>query len=180
MDPENTFFTRRTAQLMRLDYVCLLALSLCAMVAQWSELELWHFVAAIAWQDLLGYYPAAAVYYWPRPSGTVRRLPRAFYVVYNLTHGVPLNLAVLSVWWAANSGWEPAMLAIPIHLCIDRGVFGRYYKSFCIAFEPVRHDLFREFSRQLDERPVWGEGGQEPARMARPLVEVRAPSPQDG
>jgi hypothetical protein len=39
--------------------------------------------------------------------------------------------------WAWLSGPEWAMLAVPLHLSIDRGVFGNIFKPVALPFEPV-------------------------------------------
>jgi len=156
MDPDNLFFSRRTAWLVRFDYLVVLGLLVFVLISQWEQLNLLHFVLAIVWQDLIGYYPAAAVFYLGSRDPQQRKVPRFFYVVYNIFHGVPLNAAVLVTWWVLAGGWEPAMLAIPIHLCIDRGVFGRFYKAFCIAFEPVAHPEFKRFTEGIARERLWG------------------------
>jgi len=172
VDPKNLFFSKNAFRLLRLDHLCLLALSIYVLIQQIEALNVWHFVIAIAWQDAISYYPAAILYYWRRKPDEPLRMSRWFYVVYNVMHGVPANLAVLLVWYHENGGWEPAMLAIPIHLCIDRGLAGRYLKSFSIAFEPREHELFAEFSRKMAERPIWGAS----AAAAAPSQDTGAPA----
>ena len=168
MDPKNLFFSRNTFRLLRLDHLCLLALSIYLLIQQLDALNVWHFMLAIAWQDAISYYPAAILYYWRRKPGQPMRMSRFFYVVYNVMHGVPANLTVLLVWLHENGGWEPAMLAIPIHLCIDRGLAGRYLKSFSIAFEPRQHELFAEFARKMEQQPIWGASAS--SETSAPLI----------
>lgn len=158
MDPKNLFFSKNAFLLLRIDHLCMLVAAVVALVTQRAEVNWWHFFLAIAWQDAISFYPAAFVYYWPRRDRQLpRRMPRAFYIVYNIVHGVPMNMAVLLVWWLARGKWVPEMLAIPIHLCIDRGVAGRYFKSFSIAFEPKQHPVYAEFAATMEAQPAWGE-----------------------
>ncbi len=158
MDPANLFFTRRTAWLMRLDHLVILAVLLGLLYTQRAELNYWHFFFAIAWQDVIGYYPAATVHFWPRKLGGKGVVPRWMYVLYNVIHGIPLNTAVLLAWLWIAGGWQPAMLAIPIHLCIDRGVLGRFYKTFRTAFEMVPHPEFARFADRMERQPHWPGG----------------------
>lgn len=177
MDPSNLFFTRRTAWLMRLDYLAILAVLLGLLWVQRAELNLLHFLIAIAWQDVAGYYPAAAVHFWPRRLGGTGRVPRWMYVLYNFIHGIPLNAAVLLAWLWAAGGWQPAMLALPIHLCIDRGVMGRFYKSFCIAFESVPHPEYASFASRMALRPAHWPGAAAASGVAAPApMDARAAS----
>jgi hypothetical protein len=175
MDPNNLFLTRRTYWLARLDYLAILAVLLGLLWAQRAELNWWHFFFAIAWQDVVGYYPAAAVHFWPRRYGGSGAVPRWMYVLYNVIHGIPLNAAVLLAWLWIAGGWQPAMLAIPIHLCIDRGVLGRFYKSFSIAFESVPHPEYARFAARMAQQPAhWP--GSDAADAAPAAGERRRPA----
>ena len=44
----------------------------------------------------------------------------------------------VALWAYAIGGFEWAMLAVPIHLCVDRGVFGNTLKPIELSFEPRR------------------------------------------
>ena len=50
-----------------------------------------------------------------------------------------------AVWAVAGGGLEWAMLAIPLHLAGDRGIFGNGFKPFALPFEEPH---------QLAEKPA--------------------------
>ena len=154
MDYKNFFATRNISYYARLDYIALLALCGTLAYEHRAHMDWLVFFSAIAWQDAIGYYPAALVYYL-QPGNAPRRIPVGFYYLYNLIHGVLLNLAVVLVWMRLANGWQWEMLAIPIHLCIDRGVFGLSYKSRKISFVPVEHKLHAEFRKRMEHAGNW-------------------------
>ena len=43
---------------------------------------------------------------------------------------------LVALWALAAGHFEWAMLAVPIHLSIDRGLFGNTYKPSSLPFEP--------------------------------------------
>ena len=65
-----------------------------------------------------------------------------YYYLYNITHSYLTGLFVALVWGMLLEGPEWAMLAIPIHLSGDRGIFGNSYKEISQPFEPSlsKHD----------------------------------------
>jgi hypothetical protein len=85
------------------------ALSVLA-IAHLPHMNVGRFVAAFAMIDLVGYLPLAL-----RPHHLTRGL-------YNVTHSFLTAAVVLGAWALAGPEW--AMLAIPIHLAGDRGLFG--------------------------------------------------------
>jgi hypothetical protein len=156
MDYRNFFATRNIALYGRLDYIAMLLLCAALLWQHRAGLDWLVFFIAIAWQDAIGYYPAALLYYLRRPAAPGRRrVPVFFYYLYNAVHGVLLNLAVLLAWMHVAGGWRWEMLAIPVHLCIDRGVFGLFYKSRKISFIPVEHHAYAEFRHKLEQTAPW-------------------------
>ena len=54
---------------------------------------------------------------------------------YNLTHNFVTGALLVAAWAALNGGLEWAMLAIPLHLAGDRGLFGNGFKRSDEPFE---------------------------------------------
>lgn len=143
MDTQNLFHTRTTFNLMRLDYtVGLIALSALVLLNA-SEVNWVRFVIAFAWIDLVGYLPGAILY---RAKNAPRPLPPLYSFLYNTTHSFATNAIVILVWRYLVGEYEWAMLALPIHLLGDRGLFGNVYKPFALSFEPESHPAFARFS----------------------------------
>ncbi len=79
--------------------------------------------------DLVGFIPGAIAQHFAKD----RPISPVFHVLYNTTHSLITNAAVALVW-AAVFGPEWALLAIPIHLCGDRALFGNFFKPLTGAF----------------------------------------------
>jgi hypothetical protein len=102
-------------------------------------LLLWHlpalhwprFLLAFAAIDLFGYLPGALAF--RRAAGGP--IAPLFHHLYNVTHSF-LTAALVIGAWAALGGLEWAMLAIPLHLCGDRALFGNGPKP---AHRPFEH-----------------------------------------
>jgi hypothetical protein len=93
-----------------------------------------RFALAFALIDLVGYLPGA----WAFRRARGGRIAPVFHHLYNVTHSFVSAGLVLSLW-AALGGFEWAMLAMPLHLTGDRGLFGNGPKPADRAFEhPVR------------------------------------------
>lgn len=154
MDVKNLFHTRTTYNLQRLDYLALFLLS--TVVALWHAREIrWtQFMIAMVYPDLLGYIPGAICYYLLTKE-TPKRLSKAYYLLYNTTHCVAFNVAILVAWYFVHGGWEWAMLALPIHFTFDRGVFGNVYKPLGLSFEPVTHPRFEAFHGEYQRSGDW-------------------------
>jgi hypothetical protein len=79
--------------------------------------------------------------------------------------------------WALAVKPEWALMAIPIHLFGDRGIFGNTLKPFGIQFEPVTHPDFVEFQAKFAAAPD-GPAGWTPAAVAAPaekgMADVKA------
>lgn len=91
-------------------------------------LGLWHagdlrwgrFALAFVAIDLVGYLPGALAR--RRAGGTP--ISAIHHHLYNVTHSFITAAVVILGWAAATGGFEWAMLAGPIHLTGDRGLFG--------------------------------------------------------
>ncbi|MBC2865202.1 hypothetical protein [Streptomyces mexicanus] len=158
MDAVNRFETPTTFGLLRAEYCVGLALS--------AGLFLWHLdevrwpvaLALFAYIDLIGYLPGALAHRRAAGGG----IPRVYYVLYNTMHSWLTAGAVVALWaWLVRPEW--ALLAVPIHLCGDRGLLGNFLKPFAVAFEPKPHPAFVRLENDLQS----GAGAQRP-REARP------------
>ena len=123
--------TATTRLWVRLEHVALLAVASLLALMHLSQLSWLHFIAAFVAIDLIGYIPGAIA---QRRAGSAAISP-LFHHLYNFTHSY-LVAGVLVGAWALAGGFEWAMLAVPIHLSIDRGLFGNTYKPTSLPFEP--------------------------------------------
>jgi hypothetical protein len=161
MDQQNTFDTPTTARLHRAEYGAALALATGLFLAHWSDIRWLPAIGLFAYIDLIGYLPGAIAY---RRSPD-HRISRVYYVLYNSMHSLLTAGAVVALWaWLIRPEW--ALLAVPIHLFIDRAVFGNQLKPFGVPFEPRRLPAFERLLRELAARPG-------PAVEARQRVRAR-------
>ena len=56
---------------------------------------------------------------------------------HRVTHSFLFCAGVLGLWFAVLGDVEWAMLALPVHLLGDRGLFGNTYKPSSLPFEPA-------------------------------------------
>lgn len=132
MDAVNRYDTRATHALVRLEYGIALAVCVALFVVHIGEVRWLPAVVLFAYIDVLGYLPGALAHH--RAKGA--RIPRVYYVLYNVTHSFATQAVVAGVWLLV-AGWEWALLAIPIHLLGDRALFGNALKPFSVPFEPA-------------------------------------------
>ena len=158
MDPHHRIHTRATFRLVRAEALLALA-ALCYLLAAFAHDVHWgRFLIAFALIDLIGYLPGALAYRRQlrrkdRPScpdaqppdphqtaapaqGAIRIAP-IYHHLYNLAHSFLTTAAVIAVWFACTGDVEWAMLALPVHLLGDRGLFGNTYKPASLPFEPA-------------------------------------------
>jgi hypothetical protein len=120
-----------TYWLMRAEHLALMAGCIVLAWAHFDEIRLTRFAFVFLSIDVVGYLPGLFAYLRQRPA----RIPPYYHYLYNLAHSYLTWGAITLLWWQA-SGWEWAMLAVPIHLSGDRGVFGNVFKPTDRAFEP--------------------------------------------
>jgi hypothetical protein len=110
-----------------------LVLALSTLVLMHAAEVAWgRFVGAFALIDLVGYLPGAIAF--RRARG--RPIAPAYHHLYNLTHNYLVAAAAVACWALAGGGPEWAMLAVPIHLSGDRGIFGTFARPVSQPFEP--------------------------------------------
>lgn len=155
MDKFNTFHTRTTYALVRLDWGIIMVIAFVLLLMHWREVHWWRFTWAFLLPDVIATFPGLYLYY-SKPSGTPRSIPLPIHFLYNVGHSFA-GVAVLSaLWWLATGSLEWAMLAFPIHLGGDRSIFGNIYKPFGTAFEPVKHEAYAQFEKEYEASGAWG------------------------
>ena len=132
MDKFNPAHSRGTYLLMRAEHLAVVAACAWLAIAHLDELDLWRFALAFIAIDLVGYVPGLVAYL----RHGKRLIDPAFHYLYNVAHSY-LTWGAIVLLWAQWAGWEWAMLAVPIHLSGDRGVFGNVFKPVGRSFEPA-------------------------------------------
>jgi hypothetical protein len=135
MDSLNRFHTRTTYWIVRAENIALLLVLAGLLAWRAGEVHWWRAVAAFWIIDVVGYIPGAIAYRLSKDG----RISRWFYNSYNFAHTYLVAGTGVALWAYAIGGFEWAMLAVPIHLCVDRGVFGNTLKPIELSFEPRRH-----------------------------------------
>lgn len=144
MDQANTFESPTTSRLHRAEYLAGLAVVTGLFIAHVGQVRWLPAVVLFSYIDLIGYIPGAIAF--RRAKG--KRVPRGYYVAYNVMHSMLTQGAVAGLWiWLAGPEW--ALLVLPMHLFADRGIFGNFLKPFGLPFEPVPDPEFTALSRRL-------------------------------
>jgi hypothetical protein len=136
MDSVNRFDTKATYRLIRLEYLVGLVACLVLFVDHIDQVRWLPAIALFVYIDVIGYIPGAIAFH----RSTTKRIGKVYYVLYNTTHSLVTQSAVIGLW-AWLIGWEWALLAIPIHLFGDRALFGNFLKPFSVPFEPQPHPV---------------------------------------
>lgn len=141
MDTQNRFHTDSSFRLVRAEAVLGLLALVYLLLAFASDVNWSRFLVAFALVDLVGYLPGALAFRRAlarrRPADrTAPRIAARFHHLYNLTHSFLTCGVVLGLWFVASGDVEWAMLALPLHLLGDRGLFGNTYKPSNLPFEP--------------------------------------------
>ncbi|HKG39401.1 MAG TPA: hypothetical protein VKB25_10465 [Conexibacter sp.] len=152
MDAANTFETPGTYRALRAEY---LTLAVGAGYLLWRQRKdvRWPVAAGLFLAgDLVGYLPGAFAFRRSRDG----RVPRRYYAAYNVAHSV-LTATAVAAAWSKRRGPEWALLVIPLHIGIDRGLFGNFMKQYSVSFEPHAHPVWEHVREQLTT-PWEGEG----------------------
>jgi hypothetical protein len=147
MDSKNQFETKTTFYLIRLEYFCFLSFILYLLIQHIHQVRwLWFFVLFIV-IDLIGYIPGAIKF---RKSQT-KRIGKIYYILYNLMHSF-ITAFLICLLWCYFIQPEWALLAIPLHLCGDRAIFGNFMKPFILSFEPLPLPEFSHFNKEINRK----------------------------
>ncbi|GHF20601.1 MULTISPECIES: hypothetical protein [Streptomyces] len=153
MDAANRFESPVTYRLLRAEYTVGLVVAAGLLLWHWRDVDWAAAVGLFAYIDVIGYLPGALAHHRARGG----EVPRVYYVLYNTMHSWLTAGAVVGLW-AWLFGWEWALLAVPVHLCGDRGLLGNFLKPFSVEFEPKAHPAFTEFEAALAGRPAGSRG----------------------
>ncbi len=145
MDSHNLFMTPTTYRAVRLEYGAALATSVVLAVLHFHQTSWPAFVVLFVSIDLIGYLPGAIA--WRRAQG--RLTTRTYHVLYNTSHSF-LTAGAVAAIWSITRGPVWALLALPIHLCGDRALFGNFLKPFGLSFEPQVHPAYQELVNRYD------------------------------
>ncbi|MFO0970272.1 MAG: hypothetical protein U0793_32385 [Gemmataceae bacterium] len=132
MDSTNRFHTKETWLWVRAEHLALIGVLLTLLFLHREEVRWLPFVSAFVSLDLIGYIPGA-IAYRGKADGPIAPI---YHHLYNLTHSYLTAGVVVAAWALCIGGFEWAMLALPIHLSGDRGLFGNTYKPVSLPFEP--------------------------------------------
>jgi hypothetical protein len=145
MDSHNLFMTRTTYRAVRLENAVAMFTAIALVLLHFNQVRWWVFVLMFVHIDLIGYLPGAIA--WRKAKGGA--IARRYYVQYNTMHSF-LTAAVVAAVWSLVFGPEWALLALTIHLCGDRALFGNFYKPLGLSFEPVIHPAYEEFVNRYE------------------------------
>jgi hypothetical protein len=155
VNSHNLFLTRTTFRLLRAEYGLALAGAVIVALTHLGHIRWPVFIAMFLYIDLIGYLPGAVAYRRARGGSRKSRhrggdIWRGFHVLYNSTHSL-LSAAAVAGAWCLLVRPEWALLALPIHLCGDRAVFGNFLKPFGLSFEPVTHPAYEELVKNYEQ-----------------------------
>lgn len=145
MDAVNHFESQTTYRLIRLEYLAALGVSFFLFFAHLGEINWWVFAVLFVYIDLIGYIPGAIAFHRSKD----KRISKAYYVLYNTMHSL-VSQSVVALFWVVLVRPEWALLALPIHLCGDRALFGNFLKPFSVSFEPIAHPAFSRLTREIE------------------------------
>jgi hypothetical protein len=153
MDSRNRFESATTYRLVRLEYLIGLGVAMFLLVRHLGQVDWLMFALLFVYIDLVGYIPGAIAFHRSR----TKRISKVYYVLYNIMHSMATQSAVaLLLAVTVRPDW--ALLALPIHLCGDRALFGNFLKPFKVSFEPVVHPAFArleaDIARSDDDGPA--------------------------
>jgi hypothetical protein len=172
MDNLNRFHTRTTFWIVRAEHIALLLVLSGLLIGRAGEVHWWRAAAAFWIIDIVGYLPGALMF---RRSKT-GQIPHGFHNAYNIAHTYLVTGTGVALWAYTIGGFEWAMLAVPIHLSIDRGVFGNTLKPVELSFEPHPHS--DETVLRALGRPA-ATNSQEVTRDSGAVIPIATPVSRD-
>ncbi len=135
MDPRNRFHSPTTFRIIRAEHLLVLVTCSTLAVLHWQQIHWGRALFAFFIIDIVGYLPGAIAF--RKQKG--RRISHWYHHSYNIAHTYLVTGAAVALWAYCIGGLEWAMLAVPIHLSIDRGIFGNTLKPTELLFEPAEH-----------------------------------------
>jgi phosphatidylglycerol lysyltransferase len=135
MDTKNRFHTSFTYWLVRAEHAAMVIVGSLVLLLHSHDVNWWRAIGSFLIIDLVGYLPGMFAF---RRSKT-GSIASWYHHSYNIAHTYLVTGAGLAVWTYLHGGLEWAMLAVPIHLSIDRGIFGNTLKPVELSFEPRDH-----------------------------------------
>ena len=157
MDSRNLFETPVTYRLIRAEYAVALIVLIVIAFMHIKQVR-WGPALGLFWYiDIIGYLPGAIAAH----RSSTGYIHRFYYLLYNTMHSV-LSAGLVAGLWCLFIGPEWALLALPIHLCTDRGVIGNFLKPFGVPFEPQEHPAYFAIRPILDRPrpPRWATAVQ--------------------
>lgn len=173
MDGANMFDTPTTYRALRSEYMLMAAASAYLLWRKRDEVRWPVVVGLFAYNDTIGYVPGAIAY---RRSPD-KKISKAYYAAYNVMHSAWTGLTVGAAW-ARYVRPEWALLGIPLHIGIDRGLFGNFLKPFSVPFEPEPHPAWESVRDELN-KPWEGFSAHAGAANADGNGHRPAPVPQE-
>ena len=152
MDSHNLFLTRTTYRLLRAEYAVALIGSIVLAIVHLGAVRWPVFVGLFVYIDLIGYLPGAVAYRRAHDGA----ISRGYYLLYNSMHSL-LSAGAVAGLWCLLVRPEWALLALPIHLCGDRAIFGNFLKPFGVSFEPVTHPAYKELMNNYGQHTAQPE-----------------------
>lgn len=152
MDSRNRFESPGTYLVSRLEYFAALVVCITLAAMHIGQIRWIPFIVLFSYIDLIGYIPGAIAY--RRAQGGA--IPLIYFALYNSMHNFLVGGLVAGLWTLAI-GPEWALMAIPIHLCGDRSLFGNSFKPWGISFEPKSHPAFERFEREFSAAQRGGD-----------------------
>jgi hypothetical protein len=131
MDRLNMSHSDGTYRMMRAEHLSVVVVCSALAIEHFSEINLWRFAFLFLVIDAVGYLPGLVAHLRNDKSA----VDPIYYSLYNFTHSY-LTWGVIAFASAQVVGWDWALLAVPIHLSGDRGVFGNVLKPVDRPFEP--------------------------------------------
>ena len=136
MDIKNRFHTASSFRWVRAENLALLGTLVVVLALHARQVRWERFALIFLAIDVIGYLPGAIA--WRRQAQTPpSRIKPLYHHLYNVTHSYLTAGVIVAAWAALTGGLEWAMLALPIHLAGDRGLFGNTYKPLDLPFEPL-------------------------------------------
>lgn len=146
MDAVNRFDTPATHRAIRAEYGLLAIASAYLLWRRRKEVRWPVALGLLLYNDTLGYVPGAIAY---RRSHD-KKISKGYYIAYNTMHSGVWG-AIAAATWARLMRPEWAMLSIPLHIGIDRALFGNMLKPFSVPFEPEPHPAWKLVRDQLQQ-----------------------------